>query len=63
MYPWEGLALEELVDRVVRGTLFLSIPHTWPTPLRLLLEACWQVDPVARPSAEQLVRKLGGMLQ
>eukprot|EP00518_Triparma_eleuthera_P011616 CAMPEP_0182479504 /NCGR_PEP_ID=MMETSP1319-20130603/34306_1 /TAXON_ID=172717 /ORGANISM="Bolidomonas pacifica, Strain RCC208" /LENGTH=592 /DNA_ID=CAMNT_0024680931 /DNA_START=252 /DNA_END=2030 /DNA_ORIENTATION=+ len=60
--PYEGLTREAFYRRVVQGGERPPISKKWPRPLGALMQDCWSVDVGARPSAREVVERLGAML-
>lgn len=54
-------ARQELAAAVVGEGLRPLAAATTPPPLQGLLDACWQRDPAARPTAAQVVAALSQM--
>ena len=61
MTGWHA-ARQELAAAVVGEGLRPLAAASTPAPLQQLLEACWQRDPAARPTAAQLVATLEAQL-
>jgi Protein tyrosine and serine/threonine kinase/FG-GAP repeat len=58
--PFQGLAPAPLLAaKLKRGDIQETIPDTCASELSQLMRACWQQEPVKRPSAEELAKSLG----
>lgn len=53
--PYTGFREPQIIQAML-GQAWPPIPDTVPEPLRRILQACWQSDPAARPTARQLLR-------
>uniref|UniRef100_A0A7S0WYY2 Protein kinase domain-containing protein n=1 Tax=Chlamydomonas leiostraca TaxID=1034604 RepID=A0A7S0WYY2_9CHLO len=60
--PYAGMRYAEIVYKVAVCNMRPVFPDDTPSAYRVLAEECWQSDAAARPSFEQVVERLQGML-
>ena len=58
--PWEGRDAIEVVLTVCAGERMV-IPPSVPPSIARLMQSCWEHDPTARPSFEQILRTLAAL--
>jgi len=56
--PYQGCANETVLKEVMAGTLRLPIPSYCPTPLKTIMEACWNNKPSKRVTFMKAVGSL-----
>jgi len=56
MEPWQGTRPMQVVFAVGSNNKRLPLPHN--SPLNSLIEDCWQADPEARPSFDEIYERL-----
>ncbi|CAG9135542.1 unnamed protein product [Plutella xylostella] len=61
--PYKGLNGLTVAFGVAKNTLQLPIPSTCPAQWQHLMEACWSINPHARPSFSQILHELEGIRQ
>ena len=53
--PYEGLADEEVLERVPQGQLLSPPPEVWcPPHMQAVIDQCWQLEPEGRPRFSSL---------
>ncbi|XP_022912738.1 mitogen-activated protein kinase kinase kinase 10-like isoform X2 [Onthophagus taurus] len=60
--PYKGIDTLAVAYGVAVNKLTLPIPSTCPEPWRDLMEACWESDPHHRPSFEEILHALEGIV-
>ncbi|XP_063226327.1 mitogen-activated protein kinase kinase kinase 11-like [Bacillus rossius redtenbacheri] len=60
--PYKGIDALAVAYGVAVNKLKLPIPSTCPQPWRELMEACWESDPHRRPSFEEILVALDGIV-
>jgi serine/threonine protein kinase len=59
--PWEGLSPFNIVTKVAQRGKRPQLPHGVGLEVANLLEGCWQEEPAARPSMEEVLGRLDKM--
>lgn len=54
--PFKGKTALEIMDIVVNHNQRLSIPLLTPSPLKKLINACWNADPNQRPTCKEIYK-------
>eukprot|EP01036_Dinobryon_divergens_P032454 gene32454-42044_t len=60
--PFDGFNMEDFMREVVNRNCRPKIPETLSAELSNLLSACWTKDPAARPSFENILTTLDGVV-
>jgi len=56
--PYEGMPTFQIIFNVGTANMRPLIPEDCPTDYAQLMMDCWQTDPTARPSFEQILKRL-----
>jgi serine/threonine protein kinase len=60
--PFKGMSREEFLQKVVYGGERPKLDKAWPSGFSDMLTACWQRDPISRPSFAQLVSEIDKLI-